>query len=63
MPALPGGRDALLFVDLGAQIAKRQGRTVALPGIFLRLRLGKSTSGLTAASRRVPTGGSDRTVS
>jgi hypothetical protein len=54
LPGLPGRRDALLFVDLAAQIAKRQGRTVELPVEFHTLRVGRSTSGLAAACRRVP---------
>jgi hypothetical protein len=54
MPGLPGRRDALLFVDLGAQIATRAGQLLALPEEFLLLRNGKSTSGLAAACRRVP---------
>ena len=54
MPRLPGRRDAVLFVDLLAQVAKRHGRTVDLPVQFHTLRLGTSTSGLAAACRRVP---------
>jgi hypothetical protein len=54
LPGLPGRRDALLFVDLAAQIAKRHGRTVELPVEFHTLRVGKSTLGLAAACRRVP---------
>ena len=53
---LPGRRDAHLFVDLAAQIAMREGRTLALPEEFLSLRVGRSGTGLAAACRRVPIG-------
>jgi hypothetical protein len=57
LPGLPGRRDAILFVDLIGQIAKRHGRTPNLPPEFRALRLGRSTSGLAAACRRVPVKG------
>ena len=54
LPALPGRRDAHLFVDLTAQLATRQGRTITLPDAFTRLRKGTSSSGLAAAVQRLP---------
>jgi hypothetical protein len=54
--ALTRNRDANLFVDLAAQIAKREGRTLTLPEEFLSLRVGRSGTGLAAGCRRVPNG-------
>lgn len=54
MTALPGRRDAHLFVDLLAQLATERDRVVPLPEPFVAAAKGKGNSVLARACRRVP---------
>jgi hypothetical protein len=54
LPALPGRRDAHLFVDLLAQLAVDAGRGITLPDPFMAAAAAKGTSVLQRACRRVP---------
>lgn len=54
LPGLSGRRDAHLFIDLLAQLAIQQDRTVSLPQPFADLASSKQSSMLAKACRRVP---------
>jgi hypothetical protein len=54
LPVLPGRRDAHQYVDLLAQLAVEQGRSVQLPPPFIQAATAKGTSMLAKACRRVP---------
>lgn len=54
LPALPGRRDAHLFVDVLAQLAVDAGRRITLPEPFVAAAAAKGTSVLQRACRRVP---------
>lgn len=54
LPSLAGRRDAHQFIDLLAQLAIKQGRTVTLPQGFADIASSRQNSMLAKACRRVP---------
>jgi hypothetical protein len=54
LTALPGRRDAHLYVDLLAELASQQGRVFDLPAPFIELSRSRQRSMLAKACRRVP---------